>query len=87
MWSTDYSAGQLLSRRKYNPQGSGTGRARAEDRLSTLLGPEETGDRTSVPAGPGERRGHLSGSLVFRLFFENCTVDASILKQFKYLEI
>ena len=45
MWSTDYSAGQLLSRRKYNPQGSGTGRTRAEDRLSTLLGPEETGDR------------------------------------------
>jgi hypothetical protein len=46
--------------------------------LGTLLGPEETGNRcfglrgqTAAPFTGGFRLG--------RLFFENCTVDASIL--------
>ena len=57
------------------------------DWLSTLLGPEETGNR--IFGSCGLDRGLLlrSFNVQRRLFFENCTVDASILKQFKSLEI
>jgi hypothetical protein len=47
--------------------------------LSTLLGPEETGDPLTRTCGPGRKSRHRLSDDRGRLFFENCTVDASIL--------
>jgi hypothetical protein len=74
-------AAQLVPPQVGDHQGSGNGEVRADGGVDTLLGPEGTGASpgpldcgTDVPCGSVWRvRSRLA-----RLFFENCTVDASI---------
>jgi hypothetical protein len=64
----------------YRPSGSGNAGHRTTGRLDTLLGPEETGV-SSVTSDCGTCSRITVTVVRFwlaRLFFENCTVDASI---------
>ena len=85
MWSTGYSAHRLCEPASTAPlflgtAGSGNGELRAAGGLDTLLGPEETG--VSPVASDCGTRDRITVPVVrfwwARLFFENCTVDASI---------